>query len=110
MCGTVAVGDFVGLGTTGGTGDDIEANGVAFFQRPVTGTLNRAVVGEDIGASVVPADEPIAFRIVEPLDCAFVLRHEGRSLYGVRFCEQNRWVQAFERLRERPAGGRSRCL
>ncbi len=54
--------------------DDIELDLVAFFETLVPVKLNRAVVYEDV-RTIVPADEPIALRIVEPLHLAFVLRH-----------------------------------
>src|ERR1700728_4188338 len=54
--------------------DDVELDFVALFERLVAIELNGAVVHEDVGP-IIPADETIALRIVEPLHLAFVLGH-----------------------------------
>jgi hypothetical protein len=50
--------------------DDLEFHLLAFLQGPKALAFNVAVMYEDIGALFL-GDEPIAFRIVEPLDLAF---------------------------------------
>ena len=56
--------------------DDIELHVVAFLQALIPIYLNSAVVDEHVG-SVVTADKPVSFRVIEPLDLAFVLSHKN---------------------------------
>src|SRR5215471_158716 len=46
--------------------DYLEFNLIAFLQALVSFGRDRAVVNEDIRAAIVPSDEPISLRIVEP--------------------------------------------
>jgi hypothetical protein len=54
--------------------DNLEFDLVAFLQALVSLNCNCAVVNEDIRA-VIPADEPVSLRIVEPLDGSFHAFH-----------------------------------
>lgn len=65
--------DLIGLGAFG-TFDDVELYFVPFFEALVALTLNGTVVNEDIGPTF-PAEESIAFCVVEPLYGAFILTH-----------------------------------
>lgn len=55
--------------------DNIELHLVAFLQTFVPIDLDGAVVHENV-RSVVPSDESVPFRIVEPFDFASILSHE----------------------------------
>jgi hypothetical protein len=67
--------------------DDVELDFVALFEGFVAVELNRAVVHEDIWP-IIPADETVALRIVEPLHLAFVLGHVSVTSLQSRF---ERW-------------------
>lgn len=54
--------------------DNIELHFIALFEAFIAIALDRTVVDEDVG-SALAAEEPIAFRIVEPLYRAFILCH-----------------------------------
>lgn len=55
--------------------DNVEFHLVTFLQTFVPIDLDGAVVHEDVRA-VVPSDESVPFRIVEPFDFTCVLSHE----------------------------------
>jgi len=65
--------------------DDIKFNPLPLPQSAEALSLNGAVVDEDV-RPVVAGDEPVAFLLVEPLDCAFELRHCDRTSFGRFFC------------------------
>ena len=54
--------------------NDVEFDLVPFFQAFVSIELDRAVMDKHVGA-VIPANESISLRVVEPLHFAFVLSH-----------------------------------
>ena len=64
--------------------DDIELDFVTLFEGFVAIELNRAVVHEDV-RPIIPADETVALRIVEPLHLAFVLGHVSVTSLQSRF-------------------------
>jgi hypothetical protein len=64
--------------------DDVELDFVALFEGFVAVELNRAVVHEDV-RPIIPADETVALRIVEPLHLAFVLGHVSVTSLQSRF-------------------------
>src|SRR6188474_2871864 len=66
-CG-LGLGNVTGLWSLGSV-NDFELDGLSFFQRPETGTLDCGVVDEDVAATLA-FDEPITLRVVEPLDLA----------------------------------------
>lgn len=53
---------------------DVKLDLVALLQALISIELNRAVVNKDV-RTVVPADEAVTLRIVEPLDFSLVLSH-----------------------------------
>jgi hypothetical protein len=67
--------------------DDVELDVIALFEGFVAIELNRAVVHEDV-RPIIPADETVALRIVEPLHLAFVLGHVSVTSLQSRF---ERW-------------------
>jgi|HubBroStandDraft_2_1064218.scaffolds.fasta_scaffold1495175_1 hypothetical protein len=71
-------GDLVGLGTLCSL-DDIELHLIAFFQALVPLALDGAVVDEDVRPALA-AEEAVALRVVEPLNCALVLCQWSDSL------------------------------
>lgn len=66
--------DLVGLGALLPL-DNIEFHLVTFLQTFVPIDLDGAVMHEDVRA-VVPSDEAVPFRIIEPFDFTCVLSHE----------------------------------
>src|SRR5579859_5966263 len=54
--------------------DDVKFDLVSLLQTLVPIQLDRAVVHEDI-RTIVPSDEAVSLRVVEPLHLAFVLGH-----------------------------------
>lgn len=60
---------------------NVKFNRVAFLQALVAVQLDRAVVHKYI-RPIIPANEPIAFSVVEPLDCSPVLRHLAVPFLG----------------------------
>jgi hypothetical protein len=64
--------------------DDVELDVIALFEGFVAIELNRAVVHEDV-RPIIPADETVALRIVEPLHLAFVLGHVSVTSLQSRF-------------------------
>jgi len=65
--------DLVCLGTLG-TLDHVELDFIAFFETLIAVELDGAVMHEDIWAALT-SEEAETLRVVEPLHCAFVLRH-----------------------------------
>lgn len=55
--------------------NDVELYFVALFEALVTVELNCAVVDENV-RSIIASYKAVAFCVIEPLDFAFVLRHE----------------------------------
>ena len=54
--------------------NDVEFHLVPFLQALVSIELDRTVMNKHV-RSVVPADKAVTFRVIEPLDLAFVLSH-----------------------------------
>jgi hypothetical protein len=71
-------GDLIGLGSLGSL-DDVELNFISLLEALVSLALDRAVVNEDIGATLAP-EEAVALRIVEPLNGALILCQWSNSL------------------------------
>lgn len=55
--------------------NDVEVYFVAFLETFVSVDLDGAVVYENV-RTIIASDKAVTFRIIEPLDFAFVLRHE----------------------------------
>jgi hypothetical protein len=64
--------------------NDIELDLVSLFETLVAIELNGAVVHEDV-RPIVPANETIALRVVEPLHFSFVLGHVSVTSLQSRF-------------------------
>jgi hypothetical protein len=54
--------------------NDVEFDLVPFFQALVSIELDRAVMNKHVG-SIIPANETVTLRVIEPLHFAFVLSH-----------------------------------
>lgn len=60
------------------SGNDVEFDLIAFLQRLVSIHLDCRVMHKNV-RSIFTADKAETFRVVEPLDCAFVLSHRISS-------------------------------
>src|SRR5690606_30299220 len=81
--GLAGLGDVAGLRSLGAL-DDLELDLLALLERPEAGSLDRGEVHEDVVAPLA-LDEPVALRVIEPLDLT------GDAHTTCLPCEDVRW-------------------